>query len=255
MSQELKNIIEAVLLVADSPVKVKRIQGLFDEVECPEVEQIKEALTEIETDYQDRGIELRKIGSGYRFQTRDKYSTWIRKLHAVRPPRMSRALLETLAVIAYRQPVTRGDIEEVRGVSVSTEIMQKLQEREWIKSVGVREVPGRPALFGTTADFLSYFDLESLKDLPDLMAARDFSDIAGEMETPVPAEVLEALQQAGNVEAEQIGEPSDTVEAEESIEADDQNPLIDTDSADDEIASDAPDPSESQDDATAQKAG
>ncbi|MBX2870282.1 MAG: SMC-Scp complex subunit ScpB [Acidiferrobacterales bacterium] len=194
MSNDLKNIIEAVLLAADSPVNVARIQSLFEEEATPEAAQIKECIEELKKDCEGRGIELRKIGSGYRFQTQEKYADYLRKLHATKPPRLSRALLETLAIVAYRQPVSRGDIEEVRGVAVSSDIMQRLIDREWIKQVGVRDVPGRPALFGTTPEFLSYFNLESLKDLPSLMEQRELGEIAGEMETPLPPEVLAALE-------------------------------------------------------------
>lgn len=193
MSDDLKNIIEAVLLVSDGPINVARIQGLFDEEARPEAARIHDAIAELQADCENRGIELRKIGSGYRYQTADRYADYLRKLHAVKPPRLSRALLETLAIVAYQQPVTRGDIEEIRGVAVSTDIMQRLVEREWVKEVGVRDVVGRPALFGTTPEFLSYFNLESLKDLPNLMDQRALGEIAGELENPLPPELLAAL--------------------------------------------------------------
>lgn len=194
VSDDLKNIIEAVLLASDSPVNVSRIQGLFDKNVRPEAAQIHQAIEALQVECENRGVELKKIGSGYRYQTREKYAQYLRKLHQAKPPRMSRALLETLAIIAYRQPVTRGDIEEVRGVSVSPEIMQRLIEREWVKQIGVRDVPGRPALFGTTPEFLSYFNLASLKDLPDLMEERSLGEIAGEMETPLPMEIIAAME-------------------------------------------------------------
>jgi len=193
MSDDLKNIIEAVLLVSDGPVNVARIQGLFEEEARPEAARIHDAIASLQADCENRGIELKKIGSGYRYQTADRYADYLRKLHAVKPPRLSRALLETLAIVAYQQPVTRGDIEEIRGVAVSTDIMQRLIEREWVKEVGVRDVVGRPALFGTTPEFLSYFNLESLKDLPDLMDQRALGEIAGELESPLPPELLAAL--------------------------------------------------------------
>lgn len=194
VSDDLKNIIEAVLLASDGPLSVARIQGLFEKSAQPEAEQVHDAIDKLVNECENRGLELKKIGNGYRYQTREKYAQYLRKLHEAKPPRMSRALLETLAIIAYRQPVTRGDIEEVRGVSVSPEIMQRLIEREWVKQVGVRDVPGRPALFGTTPEFLSYFSLGSLKDLPDLMEERSFGEIAGDMETPLPAEILAAME-------------------------------------------------------------
>ncbi len=221
MSDDLKNIVEAVLLASDSPVGVARIQGLFDDETKPEASRIHEALAALEADYVERGVELKKIGGGYRFQTQEKYAEYLRKLHAVRPPRLSRALLETLAIIAYRQPVSRGDIEEVRGVAVSADIMQRLQERGWIKEVGVRDVPGRPALFGTTPEFLSYFNLSSLKDLPDLAEQRDLMDIAGEMETPLPEEVLAALKSPEEDEYESDGSDDEEAEAEAEAETDD----------------------------------
>jgi segregation and condensation protein B len=204
MSNELKNIIEAVLMVSDTPLSVAKIQGVFDNEIVPSAEEIKSAIAELQEDCASRAIELRKIGSGFRFQTRIEYADWIRKLQAGRPPRMSRALLETLAIIAYRQPVTRGDIEEIRGVSVSPEILQRLLEREWVKQVGVRDTPGRPALFGTTPEFLSYFDLRSISELPPLMDQRELGDIARDLTTPLPPEVLAALE--GKTESGESGD-------------------------------------------------
>ncbi|NKB65411.1 MAG: SMC-Scp complex subunit ScpB [Gammaproteobacteria bacterium] len=198
MNDELKNILEAVLLVSDAPVSIAKLQGLFEDDVQPPVEEIKAAILSLQEDCEKRGVELRKIGNGYRYQNKVKYADWVRKLYSIRPPKLSRALLEILAIIAYRQPVTRGDIEEIRGVSVSADIIQKLQEREWIKQIGVRDLPGRPALFGTTVEFLSYFNLESLKELPSLMQERELGTIARELETPLPPEVLEALEKKSN---------------------------------------------------------
>lgn len=219
MSDDLKNIVEAVLLASDGPVKVARIQSLFDEEARPEAEQIHEAISALQADCENRGIELCKIGSAYRYQTRQKYADYLRKLHAAKPPRLSRALLETLSIIAYRQPVTRGDIEEVRGVAVSSDIMQRLIEREWVKEVGVRDVPGRPALFGTTDGFLSYFNLTSLKDLPDLLDQRSLGEIAGEMETPLPKEVLATLENDADDDLESAEEDELAAGADEKNEA------------------------------------
>ncbi len=194
LNNELKNILEAVLLVSDAPVSIAKMQGLFEDNVQPPSEEIRRAIESLQRDCEDRGVELRKIGSGYRYQSKVKYADWVRKLYSTRPPKLSRALLETLAIIAYRQPVTRGDIEEIRGVSVSSDIIQKLQEREWVKQIGVRDLPGRPALFGTTPEFLSYFNLESLRELPSLMQERELGTIARELETPLPPEVLAALE-------------------------------------------------------------
>ena len=181
-------------MVSDTPLSVAKIQGVFDKEFVPDADEVKEAIVELQKDCESRAVELRKIGSGYRFQTRFEYADWIRKLQAGRPPRMSRALLETLAIIAYRQPVTRGDIEEIRGVSVSPEILQRLLEREWVKQVGVRDTPGRPALFGTTPEFLSYFNLRSISELPPLMDQRELGEIARDLSTPLPPEILAALE-------------------------------------------------------------
>lgn len=237
MSDDLKNIIEAVLLASDSPLSVARIQGLFKKNVRPEADQVHDAIDKLFNECEHRGVELKKIGNGYRYQTREKYAQYLRKLHEAKPPRMSRALLETLAIIAYRQPVTRGDIEEVRGVSVSPEIMQRLIEREWVKQVGVRDVPGRPALFGTTPEFLSYFSLGSLKDLPDLMEERSFGEIAGEMEMPLPAEILAAMESG---DAEEDAQTDLTDLSVESNSVDSKETYQDRGTADQAASDEAP---------------
>lgn len=193
MNQELKNIVEALLMASDTPLSISKIQSVFGEEAAPRSDEIKAVIEQLELECDARVLEIRKIGNGYRYQTKSRYAVWIRKLQAGRPPRLSKAQLETLSIIAYRQPVTRGDIEEIRGVSVSSEIMQRLLEREWIKQVGTREVPGRPALYATTAEFLAYFNLRSLRDLPPLMEQREFSDIAHDMDIPLPQDMQLAL--------------------------------------------------------------
>lgn len=193
MNQELKNIVEALLMVSDTPLSISKMQAVFGEEAAPPSKDIKEAIQQLGQECENRAVELRKIGNGYRYQTKSRYAVWIQKLQLGRPPRLSRAQLETLSIIAYRQPVTRGDIEDIRGVSVSSEIMQRLLEREWIKQVGTREVPGRPALFATTPAFLAYFNLTSLGDLPPLMAQRDFEDIARDIDSPLPQDLQLAL--------------------------------------------------------------
>lgn len=194
MTDELKNVVEAVLLASDAPLNVARIRQLFESDAQPSADEIEKAIETLQQECEARGIELCKIGTGYRYQTRPKFADWISKLHTTRPPKLSRALLETLAIIAYRQPVTRGDIEEIRGVGVSTEIMQRLVERDWIKAVGVRDIPGHPMLFATTSEFLSWFGLESIKHLPPLSEQRELGTIAGEMDMTLPPEVLENLE-------------------------------------------------------------
>jgi len=177
----VKNILEAALLVAGQVLSVKKLSSLFPEDGHPGVDEINRALQELQADYEGRGIELVQVGKGYRFQSRHQYAEWVGRLSEERPARYSRALLETLAIIAYRQPVTRGDIEEIRGVTVSSDIMQKLTEREWIREVGHRDVPGRPSLFGTTPAFLEHFGLKSLSELPPLSELRDLDEIGREL--------------------------------------------------------------------------
>ncbi|MFP6796532.1 MAG: SMC-Scp complex subunit ScpB [Pseudomonadales bacterium] len=170
-TREIRKIVEAALLVAGEPLSVEQLERLFIEGDLDsDVPRtlLRDVLGEIETDCSERGYELVRVASGYRFQVRQRLSEWISRLWDQKPPRYSRALLETLALIAYRQPATRGDIEEVRGVSVSANIMRTLIERGWIREVGHRDVPGRPALYATTRGFLDYFNLKSLSELPPL---------------------------------------------------------------------------------------
>ncbi len=180
--EQLAAIIEALLLTAGQPLNLKQIAAVFEEEERPTPSEIGEALNLLRSSCENRGVEIREVASGFRMQVRDSQMTWVSRLWAERPQRYSRALLETLALIAYRQPITRGDIEEVRGVSVSTNIIRTLQEREWIRVVGHRDVPGKPALFGTTKAFLDYFNLSSLDDLPTLAEIRDLGDLEPELE-------------------------------------------------------------------------
>ena len=185
---ELKNIIEAAIMVSDEPITVDRFLGMFTDTTKPERSAVKDLLFELEQEYANRGFELKRIDKGYRLQTREEYSPWLARLTAGRPPRYSRAMLETLAIIAYRQPVTRGEIEEIRGVAVSTDIIRTLVERDWIRQVGVRDVPGKPALFATTRTFLEYFNLEGLSQLPSLQDIRDLDTIADELNMKLPLE-------------------------------------------------------------------
>jgi segregation and condensation protein B len=166
---QLKNIIEAALLTAGRPLSLEQlVQLVADEQRSCSRGAIRNALESLEADCAERGIELKYVASGYRFQVRQELAPRIARLWEERPPRYSRALLETLALIAYRQPITRGEIETIRGVSVSTSIMKTLQEREWVRVIGHRDVPGRPAVYGTTRQFLDYFNLRSLDELPAL---------------------------------------------------------------------------------------
>lgn len=189
--QDLKHLIEATLLAAGRPVSTQQLLELFDERERPSEEQLKVALALLTEDYGSRGIELIEVASGWRVQVRPRCADIVSRLWQERPSRYSRALLETLALIAYRQPITRSEIEEIRGVSISSTIMRTIQERNWIRVVGHREVPGRPELLGTTREFLDYFGLRSLDQLPTLAELRDVETIGVQLELPggeMPAE-------------------------------------------------------------------
>jgi len=178
----LKNVLEALLLASGEPLNLTTIASVFSDEEQPGNSKIGQALQELGADYEERGLELKEVASGFRLQVRQEVNPWVTRLREERPQRYSRALLETLALIAYRQPITRGDIEEVRGVSVRTNIIRTLQEREWIRVIGHRDVPGKPALFGTTKVFLDYFNLKSLDDLPSLAEIMDMGSIEPELE-------------------------------------------------------------------------
>jgi segregation and condensation protein B len=173
---ELKHIIEAALLAAARPLSQAELENLFSEAERPAPDEWQRALTELAEECRNRPVELKQVASGYRLQVRAEFSPWLTRLFEERPGRYSRALLETLAIIAYRQPVTRGEIEDIRGVAVSTGIIRTLLDRGWIQAIGHKEVPGRPALFATTRSFLDYFNLKSLSELPPLQAFADLID-------------------------------------------------------------------------------
>ena len=175
--KKLKRIIESAIFSAGRPLSIEKIALLFEEEHRPSNPDIKKILALLAQDYHDKGIALVEVSSGWRFQSRQEFAPWIQKLWEERPSRYSRASLETLSLIAYRQPVTRGEIEEIRGVSVSSNIIKSFMEREWIRIVGHRDVPGRPALFATTKQFLDYFNLKSLDDLPTLAEIKDFESI------------------------------------------------------------------------------
>lgn len=224
MNQEkIKNIIEAALMVSDKPLSIARILELFEkDAEAMDRETIRSALDQLQEDYRDRGIELREVASGYRIQVRSDYAEWVNRLFDEKPPRYSRALLETLAIIAYRQPLTRAEIEDIRGVGVSTTIIKTLQEREWIKVVGHKDVPGRPELLATTKEFLDYFNLKKLSDLPSLAEIKELNKL-----NPDLFDSLENMEAAGNRERE-------SHEIENDEEAGISEPLPDDFSSDDD---------------------
>ena len=188
----LKRIIEGALLAAGKPMTVIQLEGLFEEDEIrPARDQIKAALEDIANELKGRGFELLQVASGYRFQVCDDLAPWIGRLWEEKPQKYSRALLETLALIAYRQPITRGDIEEIRGVAVSSNIIRTLMDRDWVRVVGHREVPGRPAMYATTKIFLDYFNLKSLDQLPPLAEIQDLDNLTAELGLEVVDDVSE----------------------------------------------------------------
>jgi len=232
-STGLLQIIEGALLAAGKPLTVAQLAELFEEQERPDNAALREALKEVAERCEDRGFELVEVAGGFRFQVRQNLSPWVARLWHERPQRYSRALLETLALIAYRQPITRGEIEEIRGVAVSTNIIRTLHEREWIRVVGHRDVPGRPAMYATTRQFLDYFNLKSLDQLPALAEIRDletlnaelgFSEPLPEKKTETPGADAPALTVVGGTEhrppAQQEAAAADTsMLAEEDLEA------------------------------------
>ena len=201
VDNKVKMIVEGLLLAAGRPLTLDNIIQVFSKEEQPDRKELNLVMEGIAKDCADRGFELKEVASGFRFQVKQELSEWIAKLWEERPPRYTRALLETLALVAYRQPITRGDIEEIRGVGVSSNIVRTLLDREWIRVVGHRDVPGRPAMFATTKQFLDYFNLTSLQDLPPLSEIKDLAvvdpeldledDIAGQRILEIPEEPID----------------------------------------------------------------
>ncbi|MCO6055508.1 SMC-Scp complex subunit ScpB [Pseudomonas sp. MOB-449] len=203
--KELAPLLEAFLLASGKPLSLERLAELFEEPERPELSVIRSALAILGRSCSGRAFELREVASGYRLQIRERFSPWVGRLWEERPQRYSRAMLETLALVAYRQPITRGEIEDIRGVAVNSQIVKTLLEREWIRVVGYRDVPGKPAMFATTRAFLDHFNLKSLEELPPLAALRELEPepvlALDDGDAPVP----EGLQ--ARADAEQTGEP------------------------------------------------
>ena len=181
-TEQLKYIVEAALLAAARPLDLATLQGLFGDEHPPERDDLRAAIVALQADYENRGITVQEVASGFRIQLRTSMSAWVSHLWEERAPRYSRALMETLSIIAYRQPVTRGDIEEIRGVGVTTNIMRTLLERNWIRVVGFRDVPGKPAIYGTTKGFLDYFGLKRLDELPPLADLKDLESLTAQLD-------------------------------------------------------------------------
>ncbi len=254
---ELAGLLEAFLLASGKPQSLERLFELFEERERPESRVFKEALELLRQSCEGRAFELKEVASGYRLQVRERFAPWVGRLWEERPPRYSRAMLETLALIAYRQPITRGEIEDVRGVAVNSHIVKTLLEREWIRVVGHRDVPGRPAMFATTKAFLDHFNLHSLDELPPLAALRELQPepaLAFDEDPAVPADLqaradlaatepapeqsreetsfssllaeLDSMEQGLKTDFADLAEPAlDEAEGDELIEATDEDGL------------------------------
>lgn len=196
---EIKHFVEAALLAAGRPLSIDQLKGLFDGRMAPDKSEIRSAIATLNDEYEQRGIVISEVASGFRMQIRPAMVDRLQKLWEERPPRYSRALFETLALIAYRQPITRGEIEEVRGVSVSANIVRTLAERDWIRVVGHRDVPGRPEMFGTTKSFLDYFGLKKLDDLPPLADLSDWESLRVQLNLPEVEDTGQAGAQPDDV--------------------------------------------------------
>ena len=221
-TSQLKRIIEAALLASAHPLSLPQISGLFDEFSMPSHDDLAKAVEELQADAAERGIELVEVASGFRYQVRQDVHPFVSRLWAERQTRYSRALLETLSLIAYRQPITRAEIEQIRGVAVSTNIVRTLEERDWVRVVGYRDLPGKPALFGTTKQFLDYFNLKSLDELPSLSEIRDIEELDPQLDLDNPRGAIAARlpvdDEAGAEDADTI---TDTAANDALVGADD----------------------------------
>jgi len=218
---EIKHFLEAALLAAGRPLNIDQLKGLFDGRTAPEKAEIRTAIAKLNEEYEDRGIIISEVASGFRMQVKASMADRLHKLWEERPPRYSRALFETLALIAYRQPITRGDIEEIRGVTVSSNITRQLLERDWVRVVGHRDVPGRPAMFGTTKVFLDYFGLKKLDDLPPLADLSDWESLRKQLNLPE----VEGRDGSDDLDIESLENLAEPSEASDDVvdEADDES--------------------------------
>jgi segregation and condensation protein B len=209
--QYVRNVIEAALLAAGRPLAADELVGLFDERDGSAADEVRSAIAVLRSDYETRGIELVEVASGYRIQIRPAVAQPVARLWQERPTKYSRALLETLALVAYRQPITRGEIEQIRGVTVNPNIIKTLLERSWIRVIGHRDVPGRPELLGTTRDFLDYFGLQKLDDLPTLAQLKELEDLRVQLSLPGAEPAVESAEPA----AAEAGSSEDSAAADE----------------------------------------
>ena len=230
--QLLKRVIEAALLAAGQPLSVTQLGALFGDTETVTHEDLARALEELAADCAERGVELKEVASGFRYQVREDVHAWVARLWTERQTKYSRASLETLALIAYRQPITRAEIEQIRGVAVSSSIIKTLEEREWVRVVGYRDVPGRPALFGTSRAFLDYFNLKSLDELPPLAEVRDLDEYDPQLalapvavgDAPPPAEAIDAANDADAATADETSTTEEAAATEETAATDETAP-------------------------------
>lgn len=251
--KEVQHFIEAALLAAGRPMNADQLQHLFDGRSAPKKPEIRKAIDALNQEYEGRGIVVSEVASGFRIQVTAAMSDRLQKLWEERPPRYSRALFETLALVAYRQPITRGEIEEVRGVSVSSNIVRTLMERDWIRVVGHRDVPGRPAMFGTTKSFLDYFGLKKLDDLPELADLSDWESLRVQLNLPEVdddtfnprPEIPEIPLVSTDSEADDAQESANDAAAEHADIPDRASSAADDANADELVVSEWPDPLES----------
>lgn len=220
-TEQLKRILEALIMASSTPLNMERMLAVFPENQQPSKDEIREALSALADDFADTSLELKEVSTGFRFQVRKQYAEWVGKLWEEKPARYSRALLETLSLVAYKQPITRGEIEKIRGVSVNTQIMKTLLEREWVTIVGHRDVPGKPAIYATTRQFLDYFNLKSLQDLPPLAEIKDLDQLNGELAFP-----------------EDQGDDAQQEKSSSTPESDDKDMVVNVDVAEGEAAGD-----------------
>ncbi|GJM06259.1 MAG: segregation and condensation protein B [marine bacterium B5-7] len=216
---QIKNIIEAALMAFDEPLSMKNLVSLFPDEELTS-NDINQVLNDLEQDYQHRGIELKRLSKGYRLQTRESIQPWLKNMWDQKPKKLSRALLETLALIAYRQPITRGEIEDIRGVAVSSKIIHYMMDKEWIRILGYRDVPGKPAMLGTTKTFLDYFNLSSLQELPSLSEIKDIDTLEQELEF---TDLRQATDDLDSNEQNEMEQDTDTEQTAQSTDNTEEN--------------------------------
>ena len=221
--EKLQNVLEAILISADKPLSIEKLLGFFQTEDLVNRNDMKKALSDLQQSFTHRGFELVETSSGYRFQTKQEYKQWVTQHWDEKPAKYSRALLETLALIVYRQPITRAEIEDIRGVAVSSHIIKTLHERDWIRIVGHKEVPGRPSLLGTTRQFLDYFNLKSLDEMPSLSEIQDIDKLYPELDLKMQ---------------EELGEFEDDENASKNSNTSDTEIKLDVDDEIDEITSD-----------------